>query len=442
MIVGGFIALVDRGDRRGLRRARDPRGRPHRRDNVMFGLLALTDAAMTAWRGVNVLSGGSIIVDASVPVPCAIGTIVMALLSMEFIVELPAPAARCRWRWRARDARVGAASRSCDRGAHEARSRTSIYVDRRVRCSSCRRRSSCSLLGARAWRRTTETATRAIVIAMLGFRWVVRVRRVLLRAAARHLRGRRVWAETTFATLVSFVVIGTAVLRTELFSIRSAAAEVVTIATIAFTVAARRRCRGDRRQPLRPTPGSAPGRAARRRDVRAARARRARARAVSAAREAACSPGLDERRAPPARRPGRAAARRRRAPRSPRRCAGSPSIGRRRDGDAGSRPRELPARARRAAARPASRCAATSDRPARCFVGARARRRSARSSARSTIGRRHDRSRHVRRRARPRRARRARRRASRRRSPSSRTRAGSPRSASSPPRSRTTSARR
>ena len=34
-----------------------------------------------------------------------------------------------------------------------------------------------------------------------------------------------VWAETTFATLVSFVVIGTAVLRTELFSIRSAAAE-------------------------------------------------------------------------------------------------------------------------------------------------------------------------------------------------------------------------
>ena len=30
---------------------------PHRRDNIMFGALALTDATMTAWRGINVLSG-------------------------------------------------------------------------------------------------------------------------------------------------------------------------------------------------------------------------------------------------------------------------------------------------------------------------------------------------------------------------------------------------
>src|SRR5262249_3882501 len=45
-----------------------------------------------------------------------------------------------------------------------------------------------------------------------------------------------IWAETTFATLISFVVIGTAVLRAELFSIRSAAAEAMTIATIALIV--------------------------------------------------------------------------------------------------------------------------------------------------------------------------------------------------------------
>ncbi len=45
-----------------------------------------------------------------------------------------------------------------------------------------------------------------------------------------------VWAETTVATTISFVLIGTAVLRSELFSLRSAAAEVVTIATIALLV--------------------------------------------------------------------------------------------------------------------------------------------------------------------------------------------------------------
>src|SRR4029079_6278144 len=45
-----------------------------------------------------------------------------------------------------------------------------------------------------------------------------------------------VWAETTVATLISFIVIGTAVLRSELFSTRSAAAEAITIATIALLV--------------------------------------------------------------------------------------------------------------------------------------------------------------------------------------------------------------
>ena len=52
-----------------------------------------------------------------------------------------------------------------------------------------------------------------------------------------HIFEAAVWAETTFATLASFVVMGTAVLRSDLFSIRSAAAEVVTIATIGFVVA-------------------------------------------------------------------------------------------------------------------------------------------------------------------------------------------------------------
>src|SRR5215468_5893702 len=65
----------------------------------MFGLLALTDAAMTAWRGVNVLTGGSIIAS-SVLVPCMLGTVVLALLTLEFVSAFPRRAPM-RWRWRA-----------------------------------------------------------------------------------------------------------------------------------------------------------------------------------------------------------------------------------------------------------------------------------------------------------------------------------------------------
>src|ERR1043165_9078263 len=64
----------------------------------MFGLLALTDALMVAWRGVNVLTGGSIIA-ASVLVPCMLGTIVLALLTLEFVTAFPRrPAMPARWR--------------------------------------------------------------------------------------------------------------------------------------------------------------------------------------------------------------------------------------------------------------------------------------------------------------------------------------------------------
>src|SRR5262249_27128881 len=83
-IGASYAALVLRGWRR--------------RDNLMFGLLALTDALMVAWRGVNVLTGGSIIA-ASVLVPCMLGTVVLALLTLEFVTAFPRrPPMRPRWR--------------------------------------------------------------------------------------------------------------------------------------------------------------------------------------------------------------------------------------------------------------------------------------------------------------------------------------------------------
>ena len=83
-IGASYAALVLRGWRR--------------RDNLMFGLLALTDALMVAWRGANVLTGGSIIA-ASVLVPCMLGTVVLALLTLEFVTAFPRrPAMSPRWR--------------------------------------------------------------------------------------------------------------------------------------------------------------------------------------------------------------------------------------------------------------------------------------------------------------------------------------------------------
>jgi len=69
------------------------RAAPNRRDNVMFGLLAMTDAAMTAWRGVNVLAGDSI-VNSAVTLPCAIATIVLAVFSIDFMASFPRRPAR------------------------------------------------------------------------------------------------------------------------------------------------------------------------------------------------------------------------------------------------------------------------------------------------------------------------------------------------------------
>src|ERR1700733_14067332 len=74
------------------------RAAPHRRDNLLFGLLAGTDALMIAWRAFNVLAG-DVIVDDTVLVPCSVGTIAMAVLTFEFLVGFPRRAAM-PWPWR------------------------------------------------------------------------------------------------------------------------------------------------------------------------------------------------------------------------------------------------------------------------------------------------------------------------------------------------------
>lgn len=201
----------------------------HRRDNLVFGILIFVDAAMTAWRGLNVLTGGSI-VSRGVLVPCTMGTIALALITYEFISSFPNHRPM-RWRWRILLIIWGAlamlsAAYPIDGpwGAHSLVQYVFFipsFVGMIVLCVF-------------AYRRTNARDAR-IVVATIAFRWTVG----FLAYNVAPLFGvfeEGVWAETTVGSMIGFVIIGTTVLRSELFSLRNAGAEVVTIASLAFFV--------------------------------------------------------------------------------------------------------------------------------------------------------------------------------------------------------------
>ncbi len=204
------------------------RAAPNRRDNLSFGILAMTDTTMTAWRGLNALAGQSLIDDA-VTIPCSVATIALAVLTVEFIVPFPRRRAM-RWRWRGPLLAwaAGAAALAIYEGTY------GLYFRYTQWLYFAPMTVLILALGYRAWRLTPDRNERT-VIGMLWFRWIF--------GFSAYFIGPRlgifeiaVWAETTFATLVSFVVIGSVVLRSELFSMRGAAAEVITIATMCFVI--------------------------------------------------------------------------------------------------------------------------------------------------------------------------------------------------------------
>lgn len=200
-----------------------------RRDNLVFGILVLVDAAMTAWRGLNVLTGGSIIAK-GVLIPCTLGTIAMAILTIEFVVAFPRHAPM-RWRWRAPLLGWGAIAVVLALIPRHGPWAASVPIEFGFF-------TPVTLLTfaliARSYRRTTQHDAR-IVLFMLGFRWAMGFFAYFI-APLFGIFEEAVWAETTVGSMLGFLVIGTAVLRTELFSSRSAVSEVITIATIALLV--------------------------------------------------------------------------------------------------------------------------------------------------------------------------------------------------------------
>jgi signal transduction histidine kinase len=204
------------------------RAAPHRRDNVVFAALAGVDSLMTAWRGLNVLAGDSI-VDSAVTLPCSMLTVILSILTFEFITAFPRRKAMS-WKWRApllvwASAALAILCIERDHNVHLQLTQWTYFFPATLLII---------LLGVRAWRSTQEREART-VIAMLWFRWIFGFSAYFF-APAFGMFEPAVWAETTVATMLSFVVIGTAVLRSELFSIRSTVAEAITLATIALLV--------------------------------------------------------------------------------------------------------------------------------------------------------------------------------------------------------------
>ncbi len=205
-----------------------------RRDSVLFGLLVLTDAVMCAWRGLNVVTGGTII-DHGVTIPCAAGTVLLAYLTLEFLAAFPG---RAPMRWRTRSALIAwcaatlawLAQRSLAPGNSGVPAESialEVFFFAPVTILIF-------LVGWDAYRKTSKQDAR-IVIGVLWFRWGVGFAAYTLGPALDVFEA-AVWAETTVATTLSVVVIGTVALRTELFSLRSAASEVLTIASLALLV--------------------------------------------------------------------------------------------------------------------------------------------------------------------------------------------------------------
>lgn len=205
------------------------RAAPTRRDNLLFGALALIDAAMAAWRGVSVLAGETV-VDAVVTLPCAFGTMALGAISIDFMASYPRRPA-LPWRWRSFVVAWFVVAAAVVVMADHRRSANIIAIEQVFFVPAA---ILVIYLGRRSWKYTANRDERAVVGA-LCFRWAFGVAAYSLGPVFGAFEP-AIWAETTVASLIGFAVIGTAVLRGDLFSLRSTTAEVLLLSTMAFLV--------------------------------------------------------------------------------------------------------------------------------------------------------------------------------------------------------------
>ncbi|HEY4055270.1 MAG TPA: ATP-binding protein [Kofleriaceae bacterium] len=201
-----------------------------RYDIFVFGILVAVDASIAAWRSLNVLSGAEI-TSPGVLIPCSIGTIFLAFLTFEFLAAFP-NTGKMRWRWRGLLIAWAFAAFAVTFlvPIHGPWGRnTPLEVFYFIPMTGLM-----LVVAARAYHRSTRRDER-VVIATLAFRWICGTAAYTIGPLV-GLFSQLCWAETTVGALIGFVVIGTTVLSTELFSPRAAFSEVITIATLALVV--------------------------------------------------------------------------------------------------------------------------------------------------------------------------------------------------------------
>lgn len=190
------------------------RAAPRRRENRVFAALALCDALQVAWRGVMILAGYAMD-DGVVLTPCTVATMGLAVLSAEFLWSAADGPPMPRWvRWTI----VGSSLIGAGLTIVGARADGVMLVLELTYFTPMT--AAIVLIAVRALRRSKRIGIRLIAGALI-FRWVFG-HAVWSVGEPLGLLSELLWLESTAAVIVSCVVIGHAILRDQLFSVRGA----------------------------------------------------------------------------------------------------------------------------------------------------------------------------------------------------------------------------
>ncbi len=194
------------------------RADPKRWDNRAFATLGYIDAFMAIFRGVAASSGADI-ADRSVMIPCAGLAPLLAWASIEFAYSFPF-SRRLPWRWRAPLVAATALAVMAMWGSLEFKAvglivNVAFFIPASV---------IMMVLLVRNLRRVEgdRVGVRLVVIA-LALRWITANILYSLHSTVDHdTWALMLWVESTLITLIAFVLIGLAVLRSNLFTMRGA----------------------------------------------------------------------------------------------------------------------------------------------------------------------------------------------------------------------------
>ena len=198
------------------------RADPRRWDNRAFAALGVLDAATALFRGIASLFGASLL-DPEVVIPCSLLAPLLAWATIEFAYSFPF-ARPMPWRWRAPLILWVAAALTVMITIHSLAASTALNLGFFIPVSVV-----FVVLQVRNLRRMSGDRTGVrLVLAALALRW-------LTANALYSLYGQLssdtwallLWVESTVVVLLSFLLIGLAVVRTNLFTARSAVGELL-----------------------------------------------------------------------------------------------------------------------------------------------------------------------------------------------------------------------